>query len=1355
MKLIMADIPDGATFNINGETLTKEQIEQRYDDILIKDVNMSIEELKKKYGDGEVFDPEKFVRVLQEEMQDDTINMQKALEFTFDEDGNVITNLPLAHPFVTNRVQPKTNAIFKNNVTVRKFLKGFKAANASSFGFENKPKIVWNKDVFGVPTPELGIDHFEVIAPIHDKKIYQFVDKSSGVVNMDALRNTYPELLEGLLYRIPTEDKYSMFKVKIIGFLPNEDGAIIMPSMVTTLSGMDFDIDKMFGFFKSKGLNIEEYFNQLYLKEKTIAKNVLIDNIRKENGKDYNTYSDKVKEDYNTILKEYNDIEINALKEGTQANNKLKESLEQYNKELTSDNEKLDIMRAVLSHITTLKSQLIPGGFKVIEDEVLNMRYYDMLDENLKFPDENITDEVFAAKTTDKKALLNTNARTFIDPTLWIDTVNAMNVGKDMTGIAANHNAARAIMQKSGIKLLDDLIVKHGNGIPNTKTVNFSDIYDFDGDTTIVRSFSTVLSAVVDNGKNPLISYFNLNPSNANIAMAALHLGYPLKSVIYFNKAYTNMLNKSILNDTEKKAINSEIDKGDNRVIDINLEDIITYIKHRKHIEEIGVKDSNFNKELIAIEKKIYRNYYILEQLGKEFNDVVTYIQRGNRGGKPTFFENYIDIRNYENYIDNPEVKYFDAESIKKHFDDDKKFTTRFNKFIGEQNDEVNNLLSLPGFFNNNETSLTSFRTLIETKEFIKKLDDKILGKLYNALYYKATVESQSTFFNEKDNQLNVFDKDKFLELKRKYSDNRFINALQIDEKYEGDGLKLQLLVVDFKDKDQQDLITQDWRRLIQSKDPNTRLIGELLAAYSLRTTGYDTTRDSFNHLIPVEFYTESLKDYSKNLNAKIIELVNNPATGVNLLSMILGKYNYPSKTFSDNVNVARKDNTKSITILNTNIDTVEVTPLYYKVYDYTKDEFNDTVIVDTEEEDVTELGSELNPTIISQTSEEIYSKLGNKTQSENVIIDDVAGRKPATGSNIISFETAKGSIYTVLPDGRTQRFKTVTGEQNEPNDLIVFVKFKDDTQEQRFLRGVQDNKSGTKVYVIDEKGNKYSKNADIRGKDVRFALVDEKTNTVLETVETKQEPTIGYNVYDERRFTKDNEQYREKHIGNKVTKINKSSKSIVAYRTRDNDFLKALIEDNAIGNPWSHAGYSLYKSNTVKDAVKDFTSWLTGEKHTDKLQDYRQAIINKIPEFKNSSIYYYKELGQPSHATALDYLINKYDWNKQSKSQTEINIYAGTNENSELSNFAVRPFTEKGDISTTYEQDTNKKLVFNTVEGAFQSYKIFYSGSYTDLKNKNNYSEEGIELLQNYFNLLEKNSINLCTPLTLDNVPR
>ena len=57
------------------------------------------------------------------------------------------------------------------------------------------------------------------------------------------------------------------------------------------------------------------------------------------------------------------------------------------------------------------------------------------------------------------------------------------------------------------------------------------------------------------------------------------------------------------------------------------------------------------------------------------------------------------------------------------------------------------------------------------------------------------------------------------------------------------------------------------------------------------------------------------------------------------------------------------------------------------------------------------------------------------------------------------------------------------------------------------------------------------------------------------------------------------------------------------------------------------------------------------------------------------------------------------------SKSSTEeknkINIYAGTGENAELSNFAVRPFTN-------YEGQK-----FNTVEGAYQSAKLDYSSFY------------------------------------------
>lgn len=138
--------------------------------------------------------------------------------------------------------------------------------------------------------------------------------------------------------------------------------------------------------------------------------------------------------------------------------------------------------------------------------------------------------------------------------------------------------------------------------------------------------------------------------------------------------------------------------------------------------------------------------------------------------------------------------------------------------------------------------------------------------------------------------------------------------------------------------------------------------------------------------------------------------------------------------------------------------------------------------------------------------------------------------------AGIESFETAKGSVYTVLPDGRTQRFKTATGEQNEPNDLIVFVKFKNVQQEQDFL-SAQNRQDGKKLYVVDSAGNVYDTNEQVKGKDVKLAIV--KDGKVVETVETSLEPKIGYNTFDQRRYEEKGEKYRSTHLGNKVTKIN------------------------------------------------------------------------------------------------------------------------------------------------------------------------------------------------------------------------
>jgi len=83
-------------------------------------------------------------------------------------------------------------------------------------------------------------------------------------------------------------------------------------------------------------------------------------------------------------------------------------------------------------------------------------------------------------------------------------------------------------------------------------------------------------------------------------------------------------------------------------------------------------------------------------------------------------------------------------------------------------------------------------------------------------------------------------------------------------------------------------------------------------------------------------------------------------------------------------------------------------------------------------------------------------------------------------------------------------------------------------------------------------------------------------------------------------------------------------------------------------GNPFTHdekissQNKSLIKVSSVREAVEKYINWIISS------QDSRAMWIRneiKSGKLQGLPILYYAELNEPSHATALDYLINKYDW--------------------------------------------------------------------------------------------------------------
>lgn len=153
---------------------------------------------------------------------------------------------------------------------------------------------------------------------------------------------------------------------------------------------------------------------------------------------------------------------------------------------------------------------------------------------------------------------------------------------------------------------------------------------------------------------------------------------------------------------------------------------------------------------------------------------------------------------------------------------------------------------------------------------------------------------------------------------------------------------------------------------------------------------------------------------------------------------------------------------------------------------------------------------------------------------------------------------TEKGSVYKYLPDGRTQRFKTATGELNEKQDILVYIPpfdlikeqalklfpgiFKSIKNEAQYEQLLRDYfwAEGRTIRVIDQAGNEIWNSEDMEKADRAYlALIDKEDSSRSFTLPLSKEPKIGYQAFDARQYKdKDGETCHEGHIGHKVKEI-------------------------------------------------------------------------------------------------------------------------------------------------------------------------------------------------------------------------
>lgn len=214
---------------------------EKYNEVIIKDIQESYSKVSKKFDN---FDS--LINTLREEVIKRDLGDQylQALDYwkeqVTDVDGNVTevinTKLPLWHPLHLYRIESMLNSLFTKGVTRQELTNGVTLANMSSYGFRDKPKLVFNKDG--------SLNYMEAYAPVYDKKLYPYIDEN-GKFNEKQFDKDYgkgasEKALRGIVWRIPNEDKYSTFSIRIKGFLPQETGGtIVLPPEVTTIAGLD------------------------------------------------------------------------------------------------------------------------------------------------------------------------------------------------------------------------------------------------------------------------------------------------------------------------------------------------------------------------------------------------------------------------------------------------------------------------------------------------------------------------------------------------------------------------------------------------------------------------------------------------------------------------------------------------------------------------------------------------------------------------------------------------------------------------------------------------------------------------------------------------------------------------------------------------------------------------------------------------------------------------------------------------------------------------------------------------------------------------------------------------------------
>lgn len=527
--LLTSDLPEDFSIKFYGKPLDKQKTIDLWQSVITENLLEAFEGVEKEFANID-----KLSAHLKQQVREnsrygrDLLDALDVVEVT-DPNGNTkrVFNIPFFCPTIRAKIQELVLSTFKNQIT-KQTIHGGNAILCSNFGLTRKLHVLMDEKTGAVK----GI---ECYLPAYSKEFYSafMVEKKdeNGNTYMELDISQVPEdLLRGIGYRIPTEGKYSMAPLIIKGFLPQQNGSMIMlPADITTLSGSDFDIDKL--FLMLPNFDVIKHDKQKAREDYDLQYSKFLDAAGSEDTFPsfddwYKENKEKYKLDKPIIRKARYNMDV-----GPQGNDKRRR-----------DNLLIDLAFAVLTDKTSAPKVLNPGNF----DNVKTAARINIISETeqavlglLGTPDvvseqslKTLADKLLKTgrkdgfKPLDKIAKQYAPTRNVLSLDTFIFNHQQNMAGASLIGMYANANTSQAKHQVTPMSIKAGPIRINGKLI---KSLTHYESFDGEVHSLISKRLAELLAASVDNGKDPNLAALLQNPNTANILATMIRAGISIE----------------------------------------------------------------------------------------------------------------------------------------------------------------------------------------------------------------------------------------------------------------------------------------------------------------------------------------------------------------------------------------------------------------------------------------------------------------------------------------------------------------------------------------------------------------------------------------------------------------------------------------------------------------------------------------------------------------------------------------------------------------------------------------------------------------------------------------------------------